>query len=103
MAERFKAVVLKTIDGVTRPGVQIPLPPPVCEFEPFLEFPHTTPQDDTIIFPAAWNIGRNFSRCLPSFMRSVLKKYFLISVYWSMFMQALTAWSRRYCPSTGSG
>ena len=28
MAERFKAVVLKTIGGETRPGVQIPLPPP---------------------------------------------------------------------------
>ncbi len=28
MAERFKAVVLKTIDGATRPGVRIPLPPP---------------------------------------------------------------------------
>jgi hypothetical protein len=28
MAERFKAAVLKTVDGVTRPGVRIPLPPP---------------------------------------------------------------------------
>src|SRR5689334_16214376 len=29
MAERFKAAVLKTVDGETRPGVRIPLPPPV--------------------------------------------------------------------------
>ena len=29
MAERFKAAVLKTVDGVTRPGVRIPLPPPL--------------------------------------------------------------------------
>jgi hypothetical protein len=28
MAERFKAAVLKTVDGETRPGVRIPLPPP---------------------------------------------------------------------------
>ncbi len=28
MAEWLKAVVLKTTDGVTRPGVRIPLPPP---------------------------------------------------------------------------
>ncbi len=28
MAEWFKAVVLKTTDGATRPGVRIPLPPP---------------------------------------------------------------------------
>ena len=29
MAEWFKAAVLKTVDGETRPGVRIPLPPPV--------------------------------------------------------------------------
>jgi hypothetical protein len=28
MAEWFKAAVLKTVDGETRPGVRIPLPPP---------------------------------------------------------------------------
>jgi hypothetical protein len=28
MAERFKAAVLKTVDGETHPGVRIPLPPP---------------------------------------------------------------------------
>ncbi len=29
MAEWFKAAVLKTVDGETRPGVRIPLPPPL--------------------------------------------------------------------------
>ena len=29
MAEWFKAAVLKTVDGETRPGVRIPLPPPI--------------------------------------------------------------------------
>ena len=33
MAEWFKAAVLKTVDGETRPGVRIPLPPPVFKFE----------------------------------------------------------------------
>jgi hypothetical protein len=33
MAEWFKAAVLKTVDGETRPGVRIPLPPPVVKFE----------------------------------------------------------------------
>ena len=28
MAEWLKAAVLKTVDGETRPGVRIPLPPP---------------------------------------------------------------------------
>jgi hypothetical protein len=28
MAERLKAAVLKTVNGVTRSGVRIPLPPP---------------------------------------------------------------------------
>jgi hypothetical protein len=28
MGERFKPAVLKTVDGETRPGVRIPLPPP---------------------------------------------------------------------------
>ena len=32
MAEWFKAAVLKTVDGETRPGVRIPLPPPVSSF-----------------------------------------------------------------------
>ena len=31
MAEWFKAAVLKTVDGETRPGVRIPLPPPCSE------------------------------------------------------------------------
>lgn len=31
MAEWFKAAVLKTVDGETRPGVRIPLPPPVVQ------------------------------------------------------------------------
>jgi hypothetical protein len=29
MAERLKAAVLKTVNGVTRSGVRIPLPPPL--------------------------------------------------------------------------
>jgi hypothetical protein len=29
MAEWLKAAVLKTVDGETRPGVRIPLPPPL--------------------------------------------------------------------------
>jgi hypothetical protein len=29
MGERFKPAVLKTVDGETRPGVRIPLPPPL--------------------------------------------------------------------------
>jgi hypothetical protein len=29
MAEWLKAAVLKTVDGETRPGVRIPLPPPI--------------------------------------------------------------------------
>ena len=33
MAEWFKAAVLKTVDGETRPGVRIPLPPPAIKFE----------------------------------------------------------------------
>ena len=28
MAERLNAAVLKTVEGVSLPGVQIPLPPP---------------------------------------------------------------------------
>jgi hypothetical protein len=28
MGERFNPAVLKTVDGETRPGVRIPLPPP---------------------------------------------------------------------------
>jgi hypothetical protein len=31
MAEWFKAAVLKTVDGETRPGVRIPLPPPLIK------------------------------------------------------------------------
>jgi hypothetical protein len=33
MAEWFKAAVLKTVDGETRPGVRIPLPPPFIFIE----------------------------------------------------------------------
>jgi hypothetical protein len=32
MAEWFKAAVLKTVDGETRPGVRIPLPPPTTTY-----------------------------------------------------------------------
>src|SRR5215467_13818849 len=35
MAEWLKAAVLKTVSGVTRSGVRIPLPPP-CDFCPTL-------------------------------------------------------------------
>lgn len=31
MAERLNAPVLKTVSGVTRSGVRIPLPPPVLQ------------------------------------------------------------------------
>ena len=32
MAEWLKAAVLKTVSGVTRSGVRIPLPPPLTEY-----------------------------------------------------------------------
>ena len=35
MAERTKAVVLKTTVAVMSPGVRIPLPPPAAPFPPF--------------------------------------------------------------------
>jgi hypothetical protein len=39
MAEWLKAAVLKTVDGETRPGVRIPLPPPLTrEMAPFADF-----------------------------------------------------------------
>jgi hypothetical protein len=34
MAEWLKAAVLKTVNGVTRSGVRIPLPPPDIELTP---------------------------------------------------------------------
>lgn len=41
MAEWLKAAVLKTADGETRPGVQIPLPPPA--HDPAMSGKYTKP------------------------------------------------------------
>ena len=40
MAERFNAAVLKTVEGVSLPGVQIPLSPP----QEKITNPHDTPK-----------------------------------------------------------